>query len=374
MKRFRRLAFYPACAVCLWMLLSASLLLGDKEAHAAPAADTPPGTWQCWGLSGPAACDSLPSSVSALYAVDMVSSTDGWAVGRSGTILHWNGSTWSQVQSPTTWDLHTVSMVSSTLGWIGGSRGTVLRWDGAQHGWTIVASPANWHVNSISATSADDAWAAVVNMVNNSTLMHWDGQAWTNVFTTPGYEVMNSVSMVSPDYGWAVGRVDSQHCSIVVWPATCPDAEESIRRWNGTSWSTVSGAYARCLLSVDTLGANEAWAVGGNPNCGTEALHWNGVSWTSLSYTWGIQMRDVDIVSPTDAWAVGSAHKLLHWDGANWTQVSRPTSEELQAIAMTSATDGWAVGYLPGGNHGFLLRYTVPPRRIYLPVVTRAAP
>ena len=53
-----------------------------------------------------------------LNSVSMISSTDGWAVGDDGVILHWDGSTWTQQSSPTIAELNELLMLSSTDGWI----------------------------------------------------------------------------------------------------------------------------------------------------------------------------------------------------------------------------------------------------------------
>jgi len=60
-------------------------------------------------------------------SIDMVNSTDGWAVGSDGIIIHWDGTSWSNVASPTGAWLSCVEMVSSTDGWIVGADG-VYRW------------------------------------------------------------------------------------------------------------------------------------------------------------------------------------------------------------------------------------------------------
>jgi hypothetical protein len=57
----------------------------------------------------------------------MVNSTDGWAVGSDGIILHWNGTSWSNVASPTDSWLSCVDMINSGDGWIVGADG-VYRW------------------------------------------------------------------------------------------------------------------------------------------------------------------------------------------------------------------------------------------------------
>jgi len=62
-----------------------------------------------------------------LFSLDMVNSSDGWAVGSDGCIIHWDGVSWSNVTSPTGAWLHCVNMVSSTDGWIVGADG-IYRW------------------------------------------------------------------------------------------------------------------------------------------------------------------------------------------------------------------------------------------------------
>jgi hypothetical protein len=53
----------------------------------------------------------------------MISSSDGWAVGSDGVIIHWNGTNWTNMKSPTSVCLSSVDMISSTEGWILGADG-----------------------------------------------------------------------------------------------------------------------------------------------------------------------------------------------------------------------------------------------------------
>ena len=60
-----------------------------------------------------------------LKTVTMVSSTDGWAVGDGGTILHWNGSAWASVASGTNLELQGVWGSGGV--WAVGAQGAILR-------------------------------------------------------------------------------------------------------------------------------------------------------------------------------------------------------------------------------------------------------
>ena len=47
-------------------------------------------------------------------------SPDAWAVGDSGTILHWTGTTWESMTSPTNAPLYAIQMIDANNGWAGG--------------------------------------------------------------------------------------------------------------------------------------------------------------------------------------------------------------------------------------------------------------
>ena len=50
-----------------------------------------------------------------------------------GTILHYSGGSWQVVASPTTKTLNTVQFVGPTEGWAMGQSGTILHYQGVQN-------------------------------------------------------------------------------------------------------------------------------------------------------------------------------------------------------------------------------------------------
>ena len=67
---------------------------------------------------------------------------DAWAVGESGTIVHWNGNTWATVSSPITDNLYSVVFTNATNGWaVGGSssKGVILYYNGTWNVWTRIS-------------------------------------------------------------------------------------------------------------------------------------------------------------------------------------------------------------------------------------------
>ena len=92
-------------------------------------------TIQPLGCSRDAWCWQFPSPQgNDLLATWGSSAQDVWAVGGSGTIVHYDGSKWSIVRSPTNNTLYAIWGSAANNVFAVGDRGTILRWDGAT--WT----------------------------------------------------------------------------------------------------------------------------------------------------------------------------------------------------------------------------------------------
>jgi hypothetical protein len=121
-----------------------------------------------------------PGTLSELFGVDATSAANAWAVGEAtpGTteqtlVLHWNGRTWARVVSPNPGGpaednrLSAVAVTSTSSAWaVGGyetgtgQRNIVLHWNGRR--WAHVASPQLGTSNAllgVAAASASNAWA-----------------------------------------------------------------------------------------------------------------------------------------------------------------------------------------------------------------------
>jgi hypothetical protein len=362
-----------------------------------------------------------------LNGVSADSATDAWAVGyyfnqttnaQETFVLHWNGTSWSEVASPNPGGttsasdastLFGVSAVSATDAWAVGyyvvnpttqaQETLVLHWNGTK--WSKVASPSpggtsmNFEINTLNGVSAVSATdASAVGSYNNPTTgatetlaLHWNGTKWSKVASpSPGGTSMNfdnsflhGVSADSATDAWAVGHYIS---------STTAGTEAVALHWNGTKWSkiaspnpggTIASAY-NTLNGISAVSATDAWAVGfyNNPAIGDETLvlHWNGTKWSKVAspspgvppvFFSGDNLFGVSAVSATDASAVGSYVNpttgatetlALHWNGTKWSKVASPNpggttsnaddASTLYGVSAVSATDAWAVGYYTG--------------------------
>ena len=98
-----------------------------------------------------------------LNGVDALTSTNAWAVGNGGTIVHWNGISWSKITVsgwPASKAFRGVSFADTLHGWaVGDGRGVVYTSDGGAT-WSIIAAPgATGVLNSVAARSAASALA-----------------------------------------------------------------------------------------------------------------------------------------------------------------------------------------------------------------------
>ena len=224
-----------------------------------------------------------------------------------------------------------------------------------------ISPPANPALQSVYMLSPTEGWA-----VGNATpttnlqtglpaILHYDGLTW-NLVPAPKFPDfpsnqsaydLQSVNFgppgnpISRSDGWAVGR-----------NATAPWNATAIH-WDGVTWRVqvagLSGPNAGPLNSVFMVSSTDAWAVGANKADTAGAIwHWNGVS--GLGGGWSLVatppqvLLGVFMVGSTEGWAVGNGGAIFHYFGGGWTQLSSPVGTRLNSVFMLSATDGWAVG------------------------------
>ncbi len=319
------------------------------------------------------------------------SSTDAWAVGyftagleKRTLIEHWNGTQWSIVASPNSnLDLNVlkaVAAISSTNAWaVGYSENSnqdfrttlVLHWDGTS--WSVVSSPSPDPgtgtpvdaLNSISVNSASDIWAAgdstSSSIGTDQTLIeHWDGSAW-NAVPSPNVSGTNSGLFAVAAFGtsdvWAVGYSGANFFSTLT------------EHWNGSTWSIVPSAGtggSDILYAVSGTGTNDVWATGQSgtsPSFVTLVEHWNGSSWSVVPsvnqlLTDTDTLRGVAAISLGNVWAVGtdSTYPLIeNWDGSKWSIFTSPQPSgggALWAVKAITSCDIWAVGQTSATNVG----------------------
>lgn len=341
---------------------------------------------------------SSPNFVSGsnfLYGVKEIAPDDVWAVGYytstdsiSRTLtLHWNGTDWNIIPSPNTEAhdniLRSVSASASNDVWAVGYYGDddnmnqtlTMHWDGSQ--WSIVPSPSTtspanflWEVASV---GENDVWAVGYSgdggyRYAQTLTMHWAGVQW-RIVSSPNPErgdYLQGITALATGDVWAVGtRRDSQDLSQTL-----------ILHWGGSQWDIVpspNGPGDSTLTAIDAHTANDIWAVGhyfaGPQESPPLVEHWDGSQWSIVpSPGFGGSRHELNAVvalASDDAWILGYRHLgspfILHWDGGQWSITEDNHDQTLAWIVVLgadglSSTDIWAVGTYFGADTGGLNR------------------
>ncbi len=163
---------------------------------------------------------------------------DVWAVG-SGMILHWDGAAWTASAAPGGADVMGVWGTSASDVWAVG--GALLHWDGAA--WTRVPSSDPYLRHAAWGSSARAVWA-----VGEWTIDLWNGSAWTVSRQDPHADDQGVWGSAADDV-WVVGSTP-----------------HTLLHWDGQGWSDAtnptSGAQDFALRSVWGSSASDVWAVG----------------------------------------------------------------------------------------------------------------
>ncbi|MFN8472152.1 MAG: hypothetical protein U0822_08190 [Anaerolineae bacterium] len=307
-----------------------------------------------------------------LNAISVVSSSDAWAVGyvpsdygEDAITAHWDGQAWTPGSSPGHYRPYRVTMLSADEGWASADssndgRRLMLHWTGTT--WTPVEIPygrdIQTSIGGIAVISASDAWAVGSRpsgggagaWVADTLILHWDGNVWREVDSRPNGNLL-SVSMITPDDGWAVGF------QVIGFQTSDAHTVSLILHWDGHSWESVPSPVNTTLRAIAMKASIDGWIAAGGWSEPSQMLHWDGLNWTEVPSPQGVYVSNIAIVSSREAWAGGSGftssapgNGLLHWDGESWKQAS--FSGPVQAMSI-SGQSGWIIG----GRFAGLMRY-----------------
>jgi len=336
-----------------------------------------------------ASADYTAPQNNTLLGVDCVSADDCWAVASyfdSGVqqtlIQRWDGSAWAIQPSPNTSTaqsniLYDVSCATASDCWIVGYhlgdtgwQTLTLHWDGTS--WEIVASPSvaggSNFLTDVSCLSASDCWAVGFydTGVYQTLALHWDGTAWA-IVASPNTDLasenrLSGVSCVSASDCWAVGfhKIDGFLQQTLT------------AHWDGSAWSLVASPNTDApqnnwFEDVACAAATQCWAVGAYSPAAVGSgqpliQRWDGAAWTIVgspppSANHNNYLRGVTCAGVSGCWAVGdyfsdgySRSLIEHWDGSSWTLVAAPNTgatqgNRLVGVDCASASDCWSVGY-----------------------------
>lgn len=275
-----------------------------------------------------------PGGHPRLTSIVMLSSTEGWAAGEGGTILHYHDGQWVHVDEPSGADLNAIAMVSPTEGWAVGldsaeGKGIILRDHAGQWSANIrIMTPA---LRAITLVSPAEGWA----VGDGGTILHLSGGQWTRVPSPTTADLM-AVTMVSSTEGWATGY-------NLINTAGGGMYNSDILHYTGGKWMLVTTVLNARYYGVAAT-PNDNWLVGASAQGEATILYGVRNIWTPAGGHINYVLTAITLVSPTEGWAVGYHGTIVHDVLGSWTVISAPTTADLFGITMLSPKEGWAVG------------------------------
>lgn len=259
-----------------------------------------------------------------------------FAAGDQGTLLHFDGSIWSNASPPVDGKLHTLVGIfgtSATDLWVAGHGSTLLHF--GQAGWEsqVLAAPAE--LQSLWGTG-DTLWAVGQRGAFLArTLGTWSAVEIAGDSKGKNRATLSTLFGTGPRDVWAVG------------------SGGTILHFDGERWAPSPSGTQRPLYAVWGSASDNVWAVG---EYGT-ILHFDGSAWkvTDPGAPWFANaLHGVWGGSGNEVWAVGTKGLVLRHDGKRWQPVSSGVQSPLRDVWVSARGDVWIVG-----NDGLILRRSV---------------
>jgi len=134
-----------------------------------------------------------------LWGVGGSGPTNLFAVGANGTILRYNGTSWSPMSSTVSAFLAGVYAPDANNAFVVGGNGTILRFNGTS--WSTMQSPTNVLLYGVWGTGVNDVYA----VGENGVILRYNGTAWSamTVSTTQTFRGISGSGSTAAAVGYA---------------------------------------------------------------------------------------------------------------------------------------------------------------------------
>lgn len=246
---------------------------------------------------------------------------------------------------PQTNTLQAFWAVTSQDIWGVGNSGTIIHFDGTS--WSVVAPPTGFmfDLNGIWGSSANDLWA----VGQAGSLLHYDGDKWKEQVSPTG-QTLFGVWGLGPQEVYAAGD------------SLTAGSQGAVLRYNGTSWTSISNSgipnYRLNAIWADNTGSKLIYVCGVSGSL----ARYDGNSWDIITSGTAATLHGIWGTSDHTVFAVGDNGKILrirYSEGAaaGWTSIPNvPTSTTIWAVRGDSSS---GVVYATG-NNGVVLRSDAP--------------
>ncbi len=288
-----------------------TLIREDRDASASPQKSlTVAAPLVCW--------KAVAQDVTrvALRAVWAESEQEVFAAGDSGTILHFDGTTWSKMESQTDVRLLGVWGSSSKDVHAVGEAGTILHFDG--HRWQRV----EWsHLDLTLVAITGFGSREIFAVGDGGTVLRFDGDTWQRV-ETGTRAALFAVWGLDPDHVLAAGE------------------EGLVLRWNGQSWASFSAGTESAIYGIWGNALDRIFLVG----IAGMVVRFDGSQWVRRPSHQRSDLLAVAGGTGPSLLAVGSLGTALRFEAGEWVPEDAACDETLRGLCVTPGGSAFAVG------------------------------
>jgi hypothetical protein len=305
-----------------------------------------------------------PKTINDLLAVHTRTDDDAWAVGTKGTILHWDGRTWSNVPgADPRLELYRVQAFGAGDAWaIGIDKATppseaspgpfsvLLHWNGSS--WSEVATPIPIRATALWGSAQNDIFVTGTGLRPETptkrdlnVVIHFNGSTWTEepIFGWPVEGVFKNIGQPLVTSG-SQGQPFMVSTTGFVWKREGNAWTRGDTRWltnpHGVEISSATGTGDGALWMRSTYNGN-LYSIGASSDVNDSRFQSKAL--------FGYYAFSFDF-----AWVTGHLNEFGQFDGQDWRTVQVPLSAEtIRAFSASSKRNMWAVG-----DMGQLLRFT----------------
>ncbi|MCB9680116.1 MAG: hypothetical protein H6733_01470 [Alphaproteobacteria bacterium] len=271
----------------------------------------------------------------ALLSITGTSSSDVWSVGGdvgSGpAVLHYDGTSWSKVDTGDSGDLWWVFEASQDELWFVGADGRALHHTPSSDTTDVFTLNTDTTYFGIWGAAANDVWTVGGNIdvaSAGASMYHWDGSAWSEVTLPEAAANLRALYKV-----WGSSASD-------VWVV---GTDGALLHYDGSAWSMATSPTDRTLFTVHGTASDDVWAVGGSGS--GVLLHYDGSAWTDVSPTAAPAFTGI-YAAPDHVFAVGATGGVWASSGGDWAPhpAGLGTPEDLHGAWVDETGALWAVG------------------------------
>jgi hypothetical protein len=232
--------------------------------------------------------------------------------GGSSIVLRHQPGAWERmtVTAPTLWWVHGFS---STDVWAVGELGTIMHFDG--NDWTTEQTGDDYTLWGVWGPSPSEMWAVGGTLGGGvpSTLLHYDGSTWSEV----------------PDIG-----LDGE-LLFKVWGPSANDVyivgnRGALLHYDGNDWTRLDSGTDLQLLTLRGRAADDIYAVGGISSA--LMLHYDGTDWVETDTTIAAALMGVWTAPGAPVAISGFGGAVAISDAAGFHRQETPTYDDLHAV------------------------------------------